>query len=383
MYICWLQSYNNDIMKKNLFMALLAPVFLFGCQGVTPDDNETPGADTSDLKGTITLYTDHDIIMADGSYVAELTVLLTDNSGVEHDVTSDVEIYYEGNDNPLTSPEFKTSVEDEYRFYAVRGFDISNTVAVRAVKGVPALPEDSEADATDFRHRMMLIQYTGNECPNCPRLMDVLRKLAGDEAYASKYLHVASHSYNETDAAYSSAASTLARALNEPLYYPWLTFNLTTDEALDLAAIKAGIDELSKDVADAGIQASAALVGNTVYANVELKAAVSSKYRVAVWLLEDNIHSMQSGATASWQNLHDNCLRAMAGATKNESIYGKPIGTVEAGESYELIASIDMEPNWKAENCKLIIIAVAGNGNYDLVNCTVCPVGGSATYDYL
>ncbi|MBR5300863.1 MAG: Omp28-related outer membrane protein [Bacteroidales bacterium] len=370
-------------MKKNLFMALLAPVFLFGCQGVTPDDNETPGADTSDLKGTITLYTDHDIIMADGSYVAELTVLLTDNSGVEHDVTSDVEIYYEGNDNPLTSPEFKTSVEDEYRFYAVRGFDISNTVAVRAVKGVPALPEDSEADATDFRHRMMLIQYTGNECPNCPRLMDVLRKLAGDEAYASKYLHVASHSYNETDAAYSSAASTLARALNEPLYYPWLTFNLTTDEALDLAAIKAGIDELSKDVADAGIQASAALVGNTVYANVELKAAVSSKYRVAVWLLEDNIHSMQSGATASWQNLHDNCLRAMAGATKNESIYGKPIGTVEAGESYELIASIDMEPNWKAENCKLIIIAVAGNGNYDLVNCTVCPVGGSATYDYL
>ena len=118
-------------MKKTLFMALLAPVFLFGCQGVTPDDSETPGGgSTSDLKGTITLYADHDIIMADGSYATELTVLLTDNSGVEHDVTSDVEIYYEGNDTPLTSPEFKTSVEDEYRFYAVRGFDISNSVAV-------------------------------------------------------------------------------------------------------------------------------------------------------------------------------------------------------------------------------------------------------------
>ena len=256
-------------MKKTLFMALLAPVFLFGCQGVTPDDSETPGGgSTSDLKGTITLYADHDIIMADGSYATELTVLLTDNSGVEHDVTSDVEIYYEGNDTPLTSPEFKTSVEDEYRFYAVRGFDISNTVAVRAVKGVPALPKDSEDDATDFRHRMLLVQHTGNECPNCPRLMDVLRKLAGDEAYASKYLHVASHSYNDDDAAYSSAASTLSRALNLPGYYPWLTFNLTTNEALDLAEIKAGIDELHKDVADAGIQASAALVGNNVYANV-------------------------------------------------------------------------------------------------------------------
>ena len=376
-------------MKKTLFMALLAPVFLFGCQGVTPDDSETPGGgSTSDLKGTITLYADHDIIMADGSYATELTVLLTDNYGVEHDVTSDVEIYYEGNDTPLTSPEFKTSVEDEYRFYAVRGFDVSNTVAVRAVKGVPALPKDSDADATDFRHRMLLVQHTGSKCPNCPRLMDVLRKLAGDEAYTSKYLHVASHSYknddyNDDDAAYSSAASTLSRTLNLPGYYPWLTFNLTTNEALDLAEIKAGIDELHKDVADAGIQASAALVGNTVYANVELKAAVSSKYRVAVWLLEDNIHSMQSGATASWQNMHENCLRAMAGSTKNESIYGKPVGTVEAGESYDFIASIDMEPTWKAENCKLVIIAVAGNGDYDLVNCTVCPVGGSVSYDYL
>ena len=376
-------------MKKTLFMALLAPVFLFGCQGVTPDDSETPGGgSTSDLKGTITLYADHDIIMADGSYATELTVLLTDNYGVEHDVTSDVEFYYVGNDAPLASPEFKTSVEAEYRFYAVRGFDVSNTVAVRAVKGVPALPKDSDADATDFRHRMLLVQHTGSKCPNCPRLMDVLKKLAGDEAYTSKYLHVASHSYknddyNDDDAAYSSAASTLSRTLNLPGYYPWLTFNLTTNEALALAEIKAGIDELHKDVADAGIQASAALVGNTVYANVELKAAESSKYRVAVWLLEDNIHSMQSGATASWQNMHENCLRAMAGSTKNESIYGKPVGTVEVGESYDFIASIDMEPTWKAENCKLVIIAVAGNGDYDLVNCTVCPVGGSVSYDYL
>lgn len=370
-------------MKKTLFMALLAPVFLFGCQGVTPDDSETPGGgSTSDLKGTITLYADHDIIMADGSYATELTVLLTDNSGVEHDVTSAVEIYYEGNDEPIASPKFKTSVEGEYDFYAVRGFDISNTVSVKAVKGVPALPKDSEPDATDFRHHMLLVQHTGNECPNCPRLMDVLKKLAGDEAYNSLYYHVASHSYNESDAAYSSAASTLSRALNLPGYYPWLTFNLTTNEALDLAEIKAGIDELSKDVADAGIQASSALIGNTVYVNVELKSAVASKYRVAVWLLEDNIHSMQSGATASWQNMHDNCLRAMAGSTKNESIYGKPVGTVEPGETYEFIASLDMESGWKAENCKLMIAAVAGNGDYDLVNCTICPVDGSVSYDY-
>lgn len=373
-------------MKKLFVMAALACACLLGCEGVAPDNgNETPGGNennTSDLKGAITLYSDRDIIMADDDHTAHLKVLLMDQHGVEHDVTADVEIYYEGSDKPVASPDFKTSQSGEYVFYALRGLTLSNKVTVKALKGVSALPADPSPASVDFRHRMMLLQHTGNECPNCPRLMDELRKLSLDESYNTLYHHVASHSYNTNDAAYSSAAASLSKVLNITSYYPWLTYNLTTEEGYTADDFRGAIDRLHEDVAKASVAAAVSSVENSIYVNVSMKAGVASKYRVAVWLLEDNIRSIQSGATASWQNMHDNCLRAMFGNNRTECIYGKNVGNLEAGQSCDFIAAFDLQPDWKAENCKVMVIAVAGNGDYDLVNCAVCPVDASITYDY-
>lgn len=372
-------------MKKFLMYAAFAACML-GCEGVTPDNGvETPEGNegsTSDLKGAITLYSDRDVIMADDAYTAHLKVLLMDEHGVEHDVTDDVEIYYEGSDKPVQSADFKTSQAGEYVFYALRGLTLSNKVTVKALKGVSALPEDPSPESVDFRHRMMLLQHTGNECPNCPRLMDELRKLSLDESYNSLYHHVASHSYNTNDAAYSSAAASLSKVLNTTGYYPWLTYNLTTEEGYTADEFRAAIDRLHMDVAQAGVAAAVSSVDNSIYVNVAMKAGEASKYRVAVWLLEDNIRSLQSGATASWQNMHDNCLRAMFGNNRTECIYGTNVGNLEAGQSCDFIAAFDLEKGWVAENCKVMVIAVAGSGDYDLVNCTVCPVGESVSYDY-
>lgn len=370
-------------------MMALLPALLAGCHGnIDPESNgtenggdENSGNSPVELSGPITMYTDRDIIMADDTYTAKLSVFLMDKSGVEHDVTSDVEIYCNGGDTPVEDADFRTSDEGEYEFYAVHGFEISNTVTVRAVKGVPELPVDSDAGSGGFRHRMMLLQHTGNECPNCPALMETLKLLAGDDEYNSFYHHVASHSYNSSDAAYSSAASSLSKELGVH-YYPWLTFNLSTENGYTLGEIKDGIDRLHRDAADVGICASASLVGNSVYVNVGVKSAVASKYRVAVWLLEDNIRSIQSGANASWQHMHENCLRAMAGSGKNDSIYGKSIGTVEAGASYDFIAAVDgVKPGWNEDNLKVMVIVVSGE-DYDLVNCAVCPLGEEILYEY-
>jgi hypothetical protein len=213
--------------------------------------------------------------------------------------------------------------------------------------------------------------------------MDILKHIADDEEYASGYLHVASHSYNSTDAAYSSAAQTLSKTMNLTKNYPMVTYNLTTDDGYFEDEVKETIMSLSKEKADAGISASAAIVGDELLVNVSLKSAIASKYRLSVWVLEDNIHSPQSGATASWHNMHSNCLRLMYGSEKNEQIYGKHLGMIEAGESVDMIAAIQMDEDWIVENCKLLIVAVSGNGDYSLVNCTYCPVEGSISYDYL
>ena len=252
-------------MKKLIFLALAA-LMMNACQGtVDPDqenpkdnteqegpndDNKDPNEDTSDLEGAITLYAEREVIKADGAYSSKLSVILLDRHGEEHDVTEDVEIYYEGSDAPLTSSDFKTDKEGEYVLYAMRGFDISNSVTVKAVNGVPELPADQDAANTAFAHRMLLLQHTGSECPKCPRLMDVLKRLSENETYKDLYYHVASHSYNESDAAYSSAAQTLSKAMNLTRNYPMLTYNLTTEDGYFEEEIKETILALHKDKAE-------------------------------------------------------------------------------------------------------------------------------------
>ena len=371
---------------KNVILALSMMSMLFiGCQGTVDPNTEDPNnnqGNTEDLKGSITLYADKKVINADGAYVSELSVRLMDSHGKEHDVTADVEIYIEGEDAPISDPHFKTTVAGDYVFYAMRGFDISNSVTVQAVKGVPQLPADPDASKTSFAHRMLLVQHTGNECPNCPKLMDILKHIADDDQYNSRYLHVASHSYNATDAAYSSAAQTLSKNFGVTLY-PMLTYNLTEKQGYFEDEVKENILSMSKDVAEVGICASSKVEDDKIIANIAIKSAVDSKYRIAVWVLEDNIHSPQSGATSSWHNNHSNCLRLMYGQDKIEGIFGRAVGSVEAGASEDMIVAIDLDPKWVVDNCKLLIIATDAAGVAELANCVYCPVQGSVAYNYL
>jgi len=255
------------------------------------------------------------------------------------------------------------------------------------VADVPVLPKDPQPDNTSFRHRIMLLQHTGTYCPNCPRLMASLKELAEDKSYSALYHHVAAHSYNEIgDAAYSEAAAKLSQAFCSG-YYPELTFNLTkenTGTSVAVEVIKEKIDNLCKDNAVVGISAAAGLKDGVLTVNTSIKTAVESSYRISVWLLEDNISSIQEGATEDWQHIHNNAVRAMAGETLNNRIYGAKIGDMAAGSSMSKVFTLDFHGDWKVENCKVMILVNAsdGSGRYDLVNCAVCPVGGSIEYDY-
>jgi hypothetical protein len=261
--------------------------------------------------------------------------------------------------------------------------DDSNTQTTPEKGEVPALPADPQPENTSFVHRIMLLQHTGTACPNCPRLMVSLKELAEDKDYAEKYQHVASHSYNTDDPAYSKAASQIS---GQSRAYPDLSFNLgaeSTGNDTSLPTIKEYIDRLHKDAADVGIAASAGIEGKTVTVNVQIKAAVENNYRVAAWILEDDIEAEQDGAVAPWQNIHENALRAFSGNSLNMGVYGERLGDLKAGETAEKVLAIVLEDGWKAENCKVLVIANSSDqGRYDLANCIICPIGGSVTYDY-
>ena len=252
---------------------------------------------------------------------------------------------------------------------------------------IPELPADPQPGNTSFSHRILLLQHTGTYCPNCPRLMASLKVLAGEADYAAKYHHVAAHSYNEAgDLAYSAAADNLSQAFCSGSY-PELTFNLTrenTDNDTSVETIKKHIDELHKDAADAGIAAAVLQTGSSLGVNVQVKASKENQYRVAAWVLEDDIRCKQEGATEDWMNTHGNAVRIMAGKTLNMKIYGEKVDLLKAGETTQKSFVIALEEGWNAENCKVLVLvnAAGADGRYDLVNCALCPVGGSVPYAY-
>lgn len=339
------------------------------------------------IEGEISLTSDTDQLRSDGVDAVTFNVAVTDAQGVVHDVTEHAEIYLNYERKPLSSNVFSAQKEGEYVFYAVYGLKVSEEVVITAINDVPQLPADPQEDNVSFRHRMLLVQHTGATCSNCPRMMESLRTLSQDESYNGLYHHVASHSYNggEADAAYSEAARDLSMAYNISGLYPMLTFNLTsTSVGTDLSEIKAQIDALKKDKADVGIAAAASLSGDDVLVNVEIKAAKANTYRVAAWLLEDGIYSLQSGMSESWHNTHDNALRYAAGKSSQLSFVGDKLGDVAAGEKAGKVFVLPVEDSWVVDNCEVLVLVTAAdeNGNYDVVNCALCQIGDTVTYDY-
>lgn len=387
-------SEDNNITFKNVCGGI--KLQLKGAQTVTSIKLEGKNGEKLSGTATVTAYTDETkpaITMESGASTA---VTLNCSSGVQLNESTVTEFII-ALPPVLFSKGFTVTVTDaDGKTYTLET-DKSNTVMRSSLLIMPALmidpdinddnaltlPGDQNPQSTSFAHRILLVEHTGTACPNCPRMMEYMKEVAADENYCNLYYYVASHSWTSDDMAYSSAASTLSRALGVS-FYPCLTFNLTTDYAQYVSEIKAGIDELHKDVADAGISAVSAITGNTIKLKAEIKAAKQNTYRIAAWLLEDDIYSQQSGATASWHHIHNNALRAMAGESKTEQVYGTKVGTLQAGAKASIEFEIELDNDWDADNCKLLIIASADNGNgyYDVANCAVTPIGESLSYKY-
>lgn len=365
-----------------LCFILASTIMLSAC---TEKNSDT---EKEDLDGSIVLSVDKSVIKCDGTDKATFSVILTDSEGKKHDVTSSSDIYSGTTQNLLGEKTFSTTKGGEYSFYAMHGLSISPEIKVTATENIVDLPEDPQAGNTSFKHRILLIQHTGTNCPNCPRMMDSLKELAEDQSYNGLYTHVASHSYNENgigDDAYSPSAVTLSGEFCSG-FYPDLTFNLTKENSgTDIREIKARIDEFKKDKADAGISVAVQPAGESIMVKTEIKVAKDDQYRIAVWVLEDDIYSRQSGASESWHNTHENALRYMHGTSVISRIYGEKAGDLKAGEKKYMEVSIPVESSWKLENCEVVVIVSAADikGDYELVNSTVCPVGESIAYQYI
>lgn len=356
-------------MKLVKFFALIAASasMFVGCEPTPQEGTVSAEVKLSVVKNVLEVNTPIEFIVedVDGNDVTAESVIFDANT-------------FDEVSNPLT-----ITADGKYKFYAVYGDAISNYVDVVVTPTVPALPEDAEPANTSFKHRILLIDHTGNECGFCPRMMTALKEVAEAGDYHSKYYEAMAHTYKSTDPASSSAAFAVSGHFGIK-DYPTLTYNFyhSTTSSPNAEHIKNQIDALWKESADASVTASTSFATKSIVVNTAVKAAVAGEYSITAWLLEDGIEAKQTNATEDWMNIHNNAIR---NAATTEPLTGYELGTIEAGKSAEQVLSLDITSTaWNRDNLKVMLIVSKKNdkGKYDVVNVAICPLNESITYDY-
>lgn len=375
-------------MKISKFFALLcaAATFAFvGCEPVDGTEDKKPTPDQPTTTGSITLSADKTTI-ALGDTV-KFTVM---QEGV--DVTAAATIY-DPSMNKLANGEFVAEATGTYSFFATKGGESSNYVYVTVMASVPTLPEDTDVANTKFNHRILVIDHTGINCPNCPLMTDNLRAFHKTE-WANNYNEVTCHAggYAGGDPANSPAAN-VVNQFYSPSGYPTLNLNFYSGNVpnyyTDTFVVKMGEEFtklIKKDGADAGIAVAVTGDSEMVYATVSVKAAVEQEYKVTAWLLESKIYGNQSGASEDYHKIYNYALRNVGGSYSRADISGDSVGVIKVGEYAETGFELPItSTKWKVENMDVLIIVSAKDKTkrWEVVNTALCPVNSTVGYEYL
>lgn len=352
-------------------------------------------------------------LSADKSYVQantdEYVTLTAECDGV--DVTSQTTFYI--GTEALDSPVFVPAEAGIYKIWANYGTENSNEITITAISvPVPASPEDLKPEATSFVPRVLLSQFTGTGCGNCPRMMKLLHGddgLSGvlhDSEIGEQVVWVSVHSFNENDLAfYNGTYPTKLGCTGYPCGN--VDYSITTDFSAhkDYNTPKSFKDNLIKPLLSekastaCGISVSSSMAEGQIVMKATVKAAEDNEYRIGAFLLQDDIKEKQSGADKTWMNTHNACVRYVDAGGRND-FNGHKLGEIKQGKTAEFLYIWDLETIWSemqgnifwdgkstflaGENLRLVVFVVSPNasGNYYINNVVEAPVNGTVQFDY-
>ena len=234
---------------------------------------------------------------------------------------------------------------------------------------IPMAAIDVDPSNTSFDKRSVLFQLTGTGCPNCPRLIKVIKDLWANPDYADKFVHIGVHTYDSKDPMYYSEPG-FVQAIGGVESYPAFVFDFRYGGSHSSQTFVAEIDEAQAMPAKAGIAARIQSDGVSALARVSVKAAVEGDYCLAAMLVESNIVYAQSGDLNGDHKVHENALRLADGKNKGSYI-GHSLGTLQAGETAEYLFNMPLKSGWVVPNCHIVfyVTTLGENGRtYEVTN---------------
>lgn len=363
---------------KRFLLTMIAAVAMAASCG-NPDDNGPVSGG-----GTLTIEGDKVELVADGEDFVEITVTYDGKA-----VTEEVDFYDASTNVParVKANRFTTKTVGQYSIYAIYNGAKSNVLKITALEhAVPPAPADPAPENVSFRKRVLFTQFTSTGCVYCPIVTGFLRELAADAEYKDKFVLGASHAdmpgyqNGEDPAAYSEVNAFMSAFGIEG--FPTLIADFGDRlGSYSLAAVKALVDEYYGDgSAAAGIAVNSEIHDNVLVMRASVKAAKAGKYRIGAWLLEDGIYGKQTGAPDESYYVHDHCIRK---PDAESHFMGYDLGLIGKGKSADHAFAMKLDPEWKIDNCSLLLYVTSASGSDQIANnAVIVPLGKSVAYEY-
>ena len=304
---------------------------------------------------------------------------------------------------------FSSTEKKIFCFTAHYGTMKSNQIRISVTQTppeAPAAPVDPNPGKTNFKRRVLLTQFTGTGCPNCPYMINALHTLK-KTSLAESVVFTAAHLYNEGDPAYLYKAPALSDALG--VYsYPWIIADMKrtssyTGELKNCEPFYAYVQKLVQHSIER-VEVKGGIAVNCEYrpeegfvmATALVKAKQSAEFRIGAWLVEDGIYGKQQTKGIAAEagvdfDTHNNCIRVANSRRASNDYTGFQLEKINTGETATKAFALPLLPHgeeggenyWNHDNLRLIVfIATKENGSWYVNNVIEAPINGVTDFVY-
>ena len=305
-------------------------------------------------------------IFANGADVITFTVEL---DGL--DVTSKAQIKVDG--LAMSGNIFKTSAPGRYAFKAVVDGLESDAVVVEAVT--------LQISESQFVKHVAVWEFTGAWCTFCPSGYSNMNFIISTNTLYKEQVHImAFHSGSSgVDELGLEETDKIMSDMNVGYGFPSFLTELRTSGGLSenggpfTASLVEAFDE---NPAHCGVAVESELASGKVKATVKVHSELTSTYRMALFVVEDNVKYYQKdGSLTHEQYNHRHVVRKVISA----SYMGDRLGDIKEGEEGTKTYEFDMDSAWNPDKTYIYALAINFNGHVN--NMQICKVGETADYN--
>lgn len=340
---------------KYFVIAAAVAVPLFSCQDPVEEVVEAEPV----------LEADKTSLMADGTDAVTFTVTLDGT-----DVTSRSQISV--NAVVISGNKFSTYEPGRYAVKAVCDGKESNTLVLEA--------SEVEAIESQFVRNVAVFEFTGAWCTFCPSGYSNMNFVISRNSAYKETVHImAFHSSGEgiDDLAIPETDKIMSDMKIGTGFPSFLTDLRTGGGLADGNTFKSSLVEAFEQYpSHCGVALESQIADGKIKVNAKLHSEKTSSYRIAVFVVEDNVKYYQKDGSLTYDSYnHRHVVRRII----SSSYKGDRLGDVKAGEEVSKEYETNVDPAWNAGQVYIYALAIDDKGFVN--NLCICPVNGKSDFN--